>query len=261
MMMDQLKSILSPVLIGVIRYFILAGIPFLVLYVLFPYKFIYAKIQSNIATNKDFIREISYSLQTTLIFTGISLFILFTPIKGYTRFYSQINDYAIWWIPVSVLLAMIIHDTYFYWIHRAMHHPRLFKRFHLVHHRSTNPSPLASYSFHFLEGIIESLIVPILLFSLPMHRLSLILFAFVSFAINVYGHLGYEIAPRWFRKSFLFQLLNTSVHHNLHHEKSNGNYGLYFRFWDKWVGTEHAQYVTRFDQIEIRRNAEAESKN
>jgi sterol desaturase/sphingolipid hydroxylase (fatty acid hydroxylase superfamily) len=27
------------------------------------------------------------------------------------------------------------------------------------------------------------------------------------------------------------------VYHNLHHERFNGNYGLYFTFWDRLMGT------------------------
>ena len=75
----------------------------------------------------------------------------------------------------------------------------------------------------------------------------------MSLFINVYGHLGFEITPKWFRKSFLFEILNTSVHHNLHHEKFNGNYGLYFRVWDRIMKTENPNYVKSFDAIQQKR--------
>lgn len=47
--------------------------------------------------------------------------------------------------------------------------------------------------------------------------------------------------------------MNTSTHHNIHHSKFNGNYGLYFRFWDKMMGTEHPDYVKKYDEIQKRR--------
>ncbi|HBV16397.1 MAG TPA: hypothetical protein DEB71_13780 [Chryseobacterium carnipullorum] len=72
----------------------------------------------------------------------------------------------------------------------------------------------------------------------------------LSFIINVYGHLGYEIAPKWFRTSFLFGILNTSVYHNLHHSKFKGNYGLYFRFRDKIIRTENSNYIKLYDEIQ-----------
>ncbi|NBW42885.1 MAG: hypothetical protein EBR29_03555, partial [Sphingobacteriia bacterium] len=31
--------------------------------------------------------------------------------------------------------------------------------------------------------------------------------------------------------------VNTSRHHNLHHARFQGNYGLYFLIWDRWMGT------------------------
>jgi lathosterol oxidase len=88
---------------------------------------------------------------------------------------------------------------------------------------------------------------------IPIHPLTIILFTVIGFMINVYGHLGYEIAPRWLRGSFLFEVVNTSVHHNLHHSKFKGNYGLYFRVWDRLMGTEHPDYVKDYDRVQQNR--------
>lgn len=86
-----------------------------------------------------------------------------------------------------------------------------------------------------------------------MHRLAIEMFVLSSFTINVYGHLGYEVAPKWFRNSILFEVLNTSVHHNLHHHKFKGNYGLYFRVWDRLLKTEYPDYVKEYDRIQQNR--------
>ncbi len=238
---------------SVIRYFFLAGIPFVLFYLLFPQKVSRQKIQQRMASKKDFIREIVHSVQSTLIFTAIVLIILYTPVKNHTRIYSGLHDFPLWYIPVSLLLSLIVHDTYFYWMHRLLHHKRLFKLTHLVHHKSTNPSPWASYSFHFLESIAEGLILFLITMLIPMHFYTILLFTISAFIINVYGHLGYEIMPRQFRHSLLFQIFNTSVHHNLHHSKFKGNYGLYFRFWDRLMGTEYPDYVKEYDKVQQRR--------
>ena len=243
----------NPILINVIRYTFIAGIAFVVFYKWFPNYFKNNKIQSKLAKTKDFIREISHSAQTTVVIAVVSVFVFSTPLSRYTQVYFNLNEKPLWWIPVSIVLMLIIHDTYFYWMHRAIHHPKLFKHIHLVHHKSTNPTPLASYSFHIYESILEGLIAPILLLTLPLHPLSLFIFSFISFLFNVYGHLGYEITPKWFRKSVLFEIFNTSTHHNIHHSKFKGNYGLYFRFWDKTMGTEHPDYMKEFDKIQHRR--------
>ena len=241
------------VLFNVLRYILLAGTAFLTFYVLWPNFFAKSKIQVRFASEKDFVRELSYSLQTIVIFIGMNLLVLYTPLRAYGKIYGNIGQYGLWWVPTSILLAIILHDTYFYWMHRALHHRSLYKIFHRVHHKSVNPSPLASYSFNFAEGILEAMVIPLMVFIVPMHPIALILFALFAYSFNVYGHLGYEIVPRRFRKSIFFEIMVTSVHHNLHHHKFIGNYGYYFRFWDRLMGTEHPDYVKTFDEIQQKR--------
>ena len=251
--MEHTAPFLIPLVLNLLRYFVIAGLAFLICYKLFPNTFSKNKIQARLAKQKDFLREILHSIQTTIILAVVGIAIVKTPLSEYTQLYREITDYPIWWIPVSIVLALVIHDTYFYWMHRTIHHPRLYKRIHLVHHKSINPSPWASYSFHFWEGWLEAMVAPIILVLIPMHPLALLLFTFVAFGINVYGHLGYEIAPRWFRYTFLFEIVNTSVHHNMHHEKFKGNYGLYFRVWDRIMKTEHPDYVKEYDKVQEQR--------
>ena len=246
----QLGRIFS---ITIIRYIVVAGLFFLAFYRLFPARFAASRIQARLAGRKDFLREIKYSTITSLIFAGFGMLVLFSPLTKHTFVYTRLDAYPLWWIPASLLLSLILHDTYFYWTHRLMHHRLLFRHAHLVHHKSTNPSPWASYSFHFLESLVEGSVLVLLAFILPMHPLTIFLFIVVGFIINAYGHLGYEIMPRGFRRSFLFQILNTSVHHNLHHSKFKGNYGLYFRVWDRLCKTEHPDYVKEYDRVQERR--------
>ncbi len=181
------------------RYFIVAGIPFLFFYILLPKRMQKLKIQQRFATRSDFKREIIQSLQSTAIFVAIASILFFTPIRKHSLIYDHINDYPLWYISISVVLALLIHDAYFYWMHRTLHHPKLFALTHLLHHKSSNPSPWASYSFHLLEGITEGLIIFIIAFLIPIHPLGIALFMLSSFIINVYGHLGYEIMPKRFR--------------------------------------------------------------
>jgi sterol desaturase/sphingolipid hydroxylase (fatty acid hydroxylase superfamily) len=178
---------------------------------------------------------------------------LSAPLRPYTLIYTDSNTYPLWWLPVSLGLSLVIHDTYFYWMHRFLHHDRLFRHSHVVHHLSTNPSPWSSYSFHFFEAILEGIVVIVLVLVLPMHPSVIVAFTFVSFMINVYGHLGYEIMPKGLRKSFLFEIINTSTYHNFHHRKFKGNYSLYFRHWDRLMKTEHPDYVKEYDRIQEQR--------
>lgn len=251
--MKEYFQYLLPVVVNVIRYFLFAGGAFLVFYILFPNFFANNKIQKKVAEKKDFIREILHSMQTTLILAVVVLLILKTPLNEYTQVYTNLSDFPLWWWPVSIIVALVIHDAYFYWMHKTVHHPKLFKKIHLLHHKSVNPSPWASYSFQFAEGVLEALIIPIILMLVPMHLAALIFFGLIGFVFNVYGHLGYEIAPKWLRHSWLFEVINTSTYHNIHHAKFHGNYGLYFRVWDRIMGTEYPDYTKEYDIIQERR--------
>jgi len=79
--------------------------------------------------------------------------------------------------------------------------------------------------------------------------LALILFQTVSTAINVYGHLGYEIYPRGTAGHWLGRWINTSVAHNFHHQTARHNYGFYFLFWDRLMGTNHPRYEQEYERV------------
>lgn len=251
--MSLLESFTSLSVYALLRYFLVAGVAFVLVYKFLPRRLGRHKIQTRQAGAKDFRREIWHSVQSSLIMVLIAVPFLAGPLNQYTLMYTDIDTYGWFYLGFSVVLTLVIHDTYFYWMHRLLHHPRIFKHVHLVHHKSTNPSPWASYAFHASEAVAEGLILIILLFILPLHPIAAALFVLLGFIINVYGHLGYEIAPRGFRRSVFFEIFNTSVHHNLHHSKFKGNYGLYFRIWDRLMGTEHPDYVKTYDKIQEQR--------
>ena len=173
-------------------------------------------------------------------------------IRPHTTYYTNIRQYGLAYAIIAFPLMLLIHDTYFYWIHRIMHHPRLFRLFHLTHHKSNNPSPWAAYAFHPLEAVLESLIFVLFLFTIPVHSLHLKFFFIFSLIYNVYGHLGYELYPRHFSKHWLGKWLNTSVAHNMHHQYFKGNYGLYFTIWDRAMGTLRKDYDENYDEVTSR---------
>jgi sterol desaturase/sphingolipid hydroxylase (fatty acid hydroxylase superfamily) len=231
------------------RYYLLAGLAFFIFYVLLRKRKASSKIQSRFPSITDYRREILYSTFTILLFALIPIFFVFNPsVRPYTKLYSTIAERG--WLYYLALypIKFFVHDTYFYWAHRLMHHPRLFKIFHLVHHQSTNPSPWAAYAFHPLEAIVELGIFVLFLFLFPIHKSHLIIFFLLSIIYNIYGHLGWELYPKGFNKTLLGKWINTSASHNQHHKYFKGNYGLYFLCWDRWMGTLREDYDESFDQ-------------
>jgi sterol desaturase/sphingolipid hydroxylase (fatty acid hydroxylase superfamily) len=195
-------------------------------------------------------REIGWSLASALIY-GVPAGVLAWGWQqhGWTLIYRDVHAYPLWYLPLSVLLYLFAHDTWFYWTHRMMHHPALFRWFHRAHHRSHNPSPWAAYAFSPLEALMQAMIFPLAVGLYPMHLAAFGLFMLWQLTFNVIGHTGYEIYPRRMMDSWLGKVINTPTHHVMHHETSRGNYGLYFNVWDRLMGTNHDRYEERFRAV------------
>jgi ferredoxin-NADP reductase/sterol desaturase/sphingolipid hydroxylase (fatty acid hydroxylase superfamily) len=206
------------------------------------------------ATLHHFKHDLGFSASTFLIFAIMDVCFLYLEDKGYTQIYFDINDYGYLWLGLSFFIVLFIDDMFFYWSHRAMHLPRFYKFFHKVHHESTDPSPLTAFAFHPSEAVIEQLMHVVLPFLLPLNFWLMIAWQIFSMLNNVLGHLGYEIYPKGWVKFPLLQFKTASTHHNMHHQLFNGNYALYFTWWDKWMGTEFKDYETRHEQIFERKN-------
>ncbi len=201
-----------------------------------------------------FKHDLGFSASTFLIFAIMDVCLLYLESKGYTQLYFDITDYGYLWLGVSFFIVLFVDDMFFYWSHRAMHLPRFYKFFHKVHHESTDPSPLTAFAFHPSEAVIEQLMHVVLPFLLPLNFGVMLAWQIFSMSNNVLAHLGYEIYPKGWVKFPLLQFKTASTHHNMHHQLFNGNYALYFTWWDKWMGTEFKDYETRHEQIFERKN-------
>jgi sterol desaturase/sphingolipid hydroxylase (fatty acid hydroxylase superfamily) len=212
-------------------------------------------IASKPATATQINWEIVYSMRTVFVFGGVAAFMSFALFCGWTRIYWRVADYGWTWFLLSIPAMIFLHDTYFYWMHRLLHHPRLFRRVHRVHHLSVSPSPWSGYSVSTLEALVLGSIGPIIVFVLPVHPLAFTLFMGWQIAFTVFAHGGYEIFPQRFLRTWLGRLLITPTHHVLHHEKPRTNFGLYFSIWDRLAGTTDPDYEERFARVTSRETA------
>ena len=239
---------------NITRYLVISGLFYTVYYVFFRKRWAFKKIQSSFPKPTDYQREIGYSLFTMCVFVGMALLVFRSPLRKYTLQYENVSTMGWEYWTLSVVMMIFIHDTYFYWTHRAMHHPFIYRAVHLVHHKSQNPSPWAAFAFHPLEAIVEAGILMVIAFTMPFHSTALLTFLLFMTIYNAYGHLGFELYPQGFNKTFIGKWMNTSIAHNQHHEKFTGNYGLYFLFWDRWMGTLREDYDTSFEMIDKKKN-------
>lgn len=207
------------------------------------------RISRRSPTARQILREMLHSVRSIAIFGVVTAFIVYAYIHGWTMLYRRVDDYGWTWFFASIVVMIVMHDAYFYWTHRLMHHKRLYKLFHHTHHLSTNPTPWAAYSFSPLEALVQAGIGPLIVFTIPTHGLAFATFMLWQIGFNVLGHCGYEVFPRWLLRSPLGCVLNSITHHSQHHEKFQANYGLYFNYWDRLMGTNHRDYEKRFTEV------------
>lgn len=184
-------------------------------------------------------REIGWSLASAAIY-GVPAGVVAWGWRehGWTQIYSDVNAYPLWYMPVSVLAFLVLHDTWFYWTHRWMHQPRLFRIAHAVHHESRPPTAWAAMSFHPWEAVSGAVVIPALVFLIPIHVAALGTVLSIMTIMGVGNHMGWEMFPRWLVHGPAGKWLITATHHQKHHEAYRGNYGLYFRIWDRLCGTD-----------------------
>jgi len=184
-------------------------------------------------------REIGWSLASAAIY-GLPAGIVAWGWQshGWTRIYGDIDAWPLWYLPVSLLLYLLLHDSFFYWTHRLLHRPRWFRLAHAVHHESRPPTVWAAMSFHPIEAVTGAVVVPALVFLIPIHVAVLGLVLAIMTVMGIGNHMGWEMFPRALVHGPAGRWLITATHHQRHHDAYRGNYGLYFRLWDKACGTD-----------------------
>ncbi|HLP52367.1 MAG TPA: sterol desaturase family protein [Chitinophagales bacterium] len=235
-----------------LRYVAFAGVLFLIFYVWKKRHFFALKIQQKYPDKEHILREMGYSFLSIAVFAAVGTTLFILRKNGYTKMYLNFSDHSVAYFIFSVIAFILLHDTYFYFTHRFMHWKPIYPYVHKVHHLSTNPTPWAAFSFHPLEALVEVGIVPIMMFLIPLHPFAVLAWVLYQTGMNVLGHLGFEIFPKGFTTGTFTKFSNTSTHHNMHHKHVVCNYGLYFNFWDRWMGTNHAKYHEQFEAVKAR---------
>jgi len=236
----------SNMTVDVSRYAIFAIGVWFVLWVLLSGVMAGRKIRAATPPARQMLVEFLISIRSVAIFSTIGLLTFSLQKAGWLPGPMLAATWGPLWFAASLILMIVAHDAYFYWSHRLMHDPRLFRRFHRRHHLSHNPSPFTAYSFDLAEAAVMASFVPLWMIVVPTPWPAVGLFMLHQIVRNTLGHSGYEVMPARNNGRPLFDWLTTTTHHDLHHAQAGFNYGLYFTWWDRWMRTEHPQYHARF---------------
>lgn len=190
-----------------------------------------AKVLTREELPRSVISLTTYLIPTVILFVAYKYF-------GYTMMYTDIAEYGWGYFFLWMLMFALVIDTWFYWAHRWMHSNRFLIRVHNVHHRSYNPTPASSYSFHIIEALINMSPYIFFLLLVPWHPLALFIYGIFGLFYVGYVHLGYDFGYKFRMKNPVLKWFYSSTHHSVHHQLYDGNFAVYFTFWDKLMGTE-----------------------
>ena len=215
------------------------------------------KIRETTPPARQLVTEFFMSMRSVAIFSTFALIPYVLQRNGLLPGPAIGASWGPAWFWASLLLMIVAHDAYFYWAHRIVHDPRLFRRFHRRHHLSHNPSPFTAYSFDLGEAAIMASFVPLWVLIVPTPWPAVGWFVLHQIVRNTLGHAGYELMPARADGKPMLDWLTTTTHHDLHHAQAGWNYGLYFTWWDRLMGTEHPDYYARFAAVVRKRPREA----
>jgi sterol desaturase/sphingolipid hydroxylase (fatty acid hydroxylase superfamily) len=205
-------------------------------------------IQQRLPKPNQHWQEIGWSAVTSIIFTGIGLVVLIAFQAGYTKIYTDLPTYGLLWYVVSICVVLFLQETYYYWLHRWMHKPGVYRWVHKTHHDSLTTSAWTAFSFHPIESTLQAILLPVLAFVVPLHSTAIALILVIMTFSGAINHLNTEIYPHAFSRHWLGKWLIGATHHSLHHSQFRYNYGLYFTFWDRWMRTESPDFAPLFTE-------------
>lgn len=139
---------------------------------------------------------------------------------------------------VQFVIAMLVMDTWQYFVHRYMHQNKfLYKHIHSQHHRLIVPYAIGALYNHPLEGLLLDTFGGAISFLISGMTARTAVF-FFCFAVvkTVDDHCGLWLPGNIFHA--IFQ--NNTAYHDVHHQLQGTKFNYsqpFFSIWDKLLGT------------------------
>ncbi|MDA7424826.1 sterol desaturase family protein [Thalassococcus lentus] len=180
------------------------------------------------------------------VWTAYEVLMLWALANGWMPLVSWDSN-PIWFVALFFLIP-IWESFYFYWIHRFLHWPPLYKRVHSVHHRNVNVGPWSGLSMHPVEHVIflGSVLVHFVAGAHPLHIINHLQYLTLTAAST---HCGFEALVVKDKS----RLALGTFHHQMHHRYFECNYGSLEVPWDKVFGSFHDGTAEANEAMKVRR--------
>lgn len=193
--------------------------------------------------------DLRLSFSSSLVFACVGSVSLILHGSGYVQLYHHESEWQLPYQLAGFIGVLTVQDAVFYFVHRLLHHPALYRIAHLGHHRSRHYSAWTSFAFDPIESLFHSVFIVVVAMTVPLHFVTLFALLVTMSVWAALNHMPPAGLPEAFPHHWLGRWLIGPVHHSIHHQKQGSNFGLYFTFWDLLFGTQDQGYARSVSRV------------
>lgn len=152
-------------------------------------------------------------------------------------------NFVRWPYPVELVAGIVALDLAIYWQHRWMHRVPWLWRLHRVHHSDIQFEVTLGLRFHPLEIILSLLYKFLVIALLGAAPLTVLAYEVLLAVFSLFSHADIALPGGWDRRLRLLVITPDwhRVHHSVHREETDSNYGNFLSLWDRCFGSRIEQ--------------------
>jgi sterol desaturase/sphingolipid hydroxylase (fatty acid hydroxylase superfamily) len=143
---------------------------------------------------------------------------------------------------IEVIVALVVLDLVVYGQHVLFHHVPWLWRLHRIHHADPDLDVSTGLRFHTAEIFLSQILKVAAVLILGAPAAAVILFEIVLNATTLFNHSNLRLSFMVDRlvRSVLVTPDMHRVHHSVHEDEHNSNFGFNLSLWDRLFGTYRA---------------------
>ncbi|KAG8438915.1 hypothetical protein GDO86_005197 [Hymenochirus boettgeri] len=174
------------------------------------------QLGKNEPVDADKLKHAAITVFCNQIFLSLPMVLLMYPVMQWRGNPCGPELPTFHWVLLELSVFVLVEEILFYYSHRLVHHPALYKHIHKKHHEWTAPVGVVSLYAHPLEHIfsnmLPSMVGPMLMGS---HVATIMLWFCLALITTTISHCGYHLP-----------FLPSPEFHDFHHLKFNQCYGV-----------------------------------
>lgn len=146
-------------------------------------------------------------------------------------------------IGIEIVLALIALDLAIWFQHVISHKVAFFWRMHRVHHADRDIDLTTALRFHPAEIVLSMAYKAAIVLMLGPAVWAVILFEIMLNGSAMFNHANVRL-PLWLDRTLRTFMVTPDmhrVHHSVHRDEHDNNYGFFLSVWDRLFGTYTAQ--------------------